>query len=264
MDNMNFKKWMMLEFKDIFGFETEYQQRLKRPNDDVATVPFIRPESILTELSRINMGVKRPVWDFHDTIIWGTTPGAIRIDFSPLGSYKILFRKLIEDLEGAPIWICKHVLPLTEDDNQLTETEVMDVSENILKEMDLQGLDSASRNYEDMQDLVVNLAADVRRYAPEIFIFEGVKKLADDTFLIHLGVRGQGVEAPSGKRIEQFNINVHYSKSKGLIRSWGCDVSSPTAGHKWELNPSEWDECFTPSQPPEEIILAIVNCLRTY
>lgn len=254
----------MLEFKDIFGFETEYQKRLKRPTDEVG-VRFIRSESILTELSRVSMGVKRPVWDFHDTIIWGTTPGAVKVDFSPLGSYKMMFRKLIEDLEGNPIWICKHVLPLTEDDNQLSEAEITDVAENILKEMDSQGLDSPSHDYEGLQNLAVSLAGDVRRYAPaEYFIFEGIKKLSDSHFLIHLGYRGQGVEAPGSKRCEQFNINLHYNKSKGLIRSWACEVTSPTNQHRWELTPSEWDECFCPSQPPEEIVLAIINCLKTY
>lgn len=260
---MDFKKWALLEFKDIFGFDNEYQQRIRRKPDD-SKVYYVKPENIFSELSRINMGVKTPVWDFHDTIIWGTRPGAIKIDFSPLGSYKIVFRKLIEDLEGTPIWICKHVLPLFEDEDQLTESEVSNISENILKEMDSQGLDSPNHDYEGLQNLAVNLLSEIRRHMPEVMMFEGIKKINDDYYMIYLQYKGQGVEAPGSKRCEQFNINLHFNKNKGLIRSWACEVTSPTNQHKWELTPSEWDECFTPSQPEEEIIRSIVNCLRTY
>jgi hypothetical protein len=54
--------------------------------------------------------------------------------------------------------------------------------------------------------------------------------------------------------LEQFYIDMSYNQKTGMIRSMGVGVQSPTRQHTWTIQPSEWDEYFSNTQPEEEII----------
>ena len=100
---------------------------------------------------------------------------------------------------------------------------------------------------------------------PEIFVFRGVRMVDKGRhYNIHFELSGQGVEAPGSSRVEQFSIEMAYDKNSGMIRSFGHDIQSPTRGHLWYPQPSEWDEKFSPYQDDGEIVSAICAALSTY
>ena len=55
-----------------------------------------------------------------------------------------------------------------------------------------------------------------------------------------------------------------YDEKTGLIRCMGYEVTSPMKGHKWEPQPSDWDEYFSPKQSSDEICKAIANALSIF
>jgi hypothetical protein len=76
--------------------------------------------------------------------------------------------------------------------------------------------------------------------------------------------RGHGVEAPTGGRAEQFNIDLSWNQNKGLIHCWGYNIDSTTRQHSWKVQPSEWDEYFAPTQDTKEIVESISRIFMTY
>jgi hypothetical protein len=100
---------------------------------------------------------------------------------------------------------------------------------------------------------------------PEIFIFSGVKEIKkDENYLIEFDLRGQGVEAPGSARVERFVIDMSYNPKTGMIKSFGHDIQSPTRGHVWYPQPSEWEELFSNGQDAKEIVETIGAALSTY
>ena len=100
---------------------------------------------------------------------------------------------------------------------------------------------------------------------PEIMVFGGVKAVERGShYNIHFGCRGHGVEARGGMRMEQFSIDMSYDRGSGMVRSYGYPIQSPTRQHLWQVQPSEWDELFSPSQDPEEVVSAISAAFSTF
>jgi hypothetical protein len=186
------------------------------------------------------------------------------LDLSPLGSYKAIIRRRTTDLLGGSAWICKEVVPFIENEHNKNEVKLSHELFDKLKKIDEEMLETPSNRYQEMERLSAYLNMRARREAPEIFIYENMMKKNDHHYLINFSYRGQGVEAPGSRRIEQFTIDLNYNPKTGLIRSWGYEISSPTNQHKWEVCPSEWDEHFAPSQSKEEICNAIMSAFSTY
>jgi hypothetical protein len=259
------------EFKDIFGFEAEYPQFDKK-EDNGKPIKRLDSSLVLDELARSPLGIKQPSHIWHDMIEWGHgNNGDIKVVVSPLGSYKATIRKRQMDLEGNTIWICKKIIPLNDmsfpdqpvaKPNKSESVISNEIYENLLK-IDKELINASSHDFE-LEDLVVEVAQKVKIYAPQIFVFNGCRKLDENNYIIYLGYRGQGVEAPGSRRVEQFDINMNFNSKKGIIRTWGCEISSPTKGHKWESRPAEWNEVFATSQSKEEISESIINALMTY
>lgn len=260
---MRFKQYLA-EGKDIFGFDKEFGHEPKKylVSDEMPIDP-IDSEIFLGELNRLKLGTKRPLWDWHNKVQWGKSVGAMQVDVSPIGSSKVIVRRLTSDLEGEPVWICKKVVRLNDVGVNKNEISVAYNLYNTLNEIDRQLIDAPERRFDELKRVAQSLSAYVRQKAPEIFIYEGAKELADNYFVIYFSYRGGG--AGGGIKAEQFNIQLTYDPRRGLIRSWGNEVVSPGGcSRSWELNPSEWDELFTPSQPIEEIIEAITTAFSTY
>ena len=81
-----------------------------------------------------------------------------------------------------------------------------------------------------------------RGILPEIMIPIGIKTIKENQrYIMHFELRGHGVEAPGSARVEAFMVEMSYDPKTGMIRSFGHDVQSPTRGHTWIPQPSEWD-----------------------
>ena len=202
--------------------------------------------------------------EWHDTVSWGGgLPGTIQVVFSPKGSLKATVRKLSPDLEGRDAWVCKRVYPLNLGGKKTEQDWVGYIHED-LKRIAKEGQDGANREFPKLPRFVTDLAGKVKQEAPEVFVFEGVRRSDDDNYVIFMSYRGQGLQRRGQTRCEQYNINVSFRKEKGLLHCWGYDVRSPIRGHKWEVCPAEWNEVFAPSQGSQEIIRAVVECVRSY
>ena len=237
----------------------------EKEEDDIFPINPINSELVMRNLIELPLGVKKAKWDWHDILMWGDgdTPGSVILEISPLGSYKAITRKMITDLEGNNSWICKNVFDFNEKGINKNEADLASkIYENLTK-ADLD-LDSANRDFNNFEKYVLKIAGRMKLDHPTIMFFEKLKKINTDYYICTFNYRGQGVEAPGSMKTIQFHINLLYDKSKGLIRCWGNEISTPIKGSKWQPQPSEWDELFAPSQKVEEISKAINDMFMTY
>lgn len=275
---LNFKDWMEnrtfkeeWEYKDIFGFEAEYPQ-FEKKEDDGKPIKRLSSGLILDELNKLPLGTKKAIHSWHDMVEWGIgNNGDIKVIISPLGSWKATIFKRQLDLEGQTIWVTKKVMPLN--DMSFPDSPVAkpvksesgianEIYENLLK-IDKEFVNASEHEF-NMEDLVVEVAQKTKIYAPQLFIFNGCRKINENQYIIYLGLRGQGVQRRMQRRVEQFDINLAFEPKKGTIRAWGCDISSPLKGHKWESRPAEWNDIFATSQSTAEISESIINSLMSY
>lgn len=268
---ITFMEWMSKTPEEMFG----YKEPLKEPNKnaiyDDLPLNRLRPDGIMTELVRNGkVGNKEPRQTWTDVVEWGTEPGAIMTDLSPLGSFRMTIRRQIMDLEGTKVWICKKVHPLVNDyeggNDELLEQNIADEVFEHVKQIEKYGIDTPRREFPEFQKLVLKTTEAIRGQRSDIFIFEGLKQSEYDPnhYIIHFGYRGHGVEAPGSARCEQFHIHMQFLPERGLIRQWGNEIQSKTRRHQWLPVPSEWDEFFTPSQPAGEIVESTVINLSVY
>jgi hypothetical protein len=261
---MNFKNWLISEKKDLFGFEREKERKAKPPMDENPIGP-IAGDALMAELARHDVGTKKSIRNWYDHIQWGDgNTGSLRAYISPIGSYTVRIKRKVEDLEGNAVWICKKAIQLKDRPGTLTEISQANDLTQELDRVDKEQIEMPSKDFKDFKRLVEKLASQCRSASPEIFMYEGVKKMSDEYYIIHFMVSGQGVEAPTARRVEAFHINVQYEREKGLIRCWGNDISSPTNQHEWQSRPAEWDEVFCPAQPMKEIVDSITVLLKAY
>jgi hypothetical protein len=259
---MSFKKFIINEIAD-FGFERKLAEPFLSDDDDKPIDP-IESERIIAELYRYKIGNKVPELLWHDVIAWGESVGAIKLDISPLGSYKAIVRRMIKDLQGNSRWICEFVYNFNETGNDKNEIDLALKIHEQLDIIDKVMLPAPSEKFPELQKLVFKLAGQAKANTPEVMNYVGIKQMEENYYQIYFDYKGHGVEAPGGRRGEQFNIDIQFVESAGLIRCWGYEISSPTKGRKWELMPSEWDEVFAPNQKLEDITFAVVQALKTY
>jgi len=263
MSYRTFNEWLIQERKDIFGFEKHknipkkvtYEGPIKHLDNELLFKELLRP-----------VGEKQPIWDFFDQITWGEVNlgEALRLDLSPLGSFKLIIRKITKDLEGHETWICKDIMPLPDG---RYENEEASLANDVLSKLEKlnESQNESPRHSYDLEPLVLRLAGDIKSEKPcRQMVFDKVKKLNENHYIVAMNFTGGGIEAPGSAREEQFHIHMHFDKSRGLIRSYGNGIESKTKVHQWYPTPSEWDEHFCPTQPREEICKAIVNALSTY
>ena len=275
----SFKNWIITEHNDIFGANKprkgdifgfdrpKHQNPLGTPGPNKGDLPVDAVDSqiIMAELARHPVGSKEPKWVDSEGVTWGNgESGTMQVELSPWGSYKVTIRRKILDLEGEEAWICKRVFPIIESDNDKNEEKMALQLIEELEKMDGEMIEMPKHDYHELEKLVLSLGSKVRRFSPEIFLFDGIKQISENNYLIHMSLRAGGIEAPDSNRVVQFNIDLSYDEKKGLIRCFGNDVTTPTAGYAWRLQPSEWDEYFASTQKKEEIEDAIIAALKTY
>lgn len=260
-----FRQW--LEGRDIFGFEGNRDEKPIEVRED--PIVAINSEVIIETMLGTNIEGRKAFSDYPDQIQWGREPGAMQMVISPLGSFKSIVRKLQTNLKGENVWVCKKIIPykdIMHSNVRFDEAFAMDLFDQIEK-ISQGEMEVPVREYEGLESLTLKIANRCVRkdIIPEIFVFRGVRAIKkNENYLIFFEPRGQGVEAPGSARVEQFMIDMSYDYKTGMVRSFGHDVQSPTKGHVWYPQPSEWDEYFSPSQSQTEISEAIAAALSTY
>jgi hypothetical protein len=256
-----------VETKDIFGFERDHGLLVVNKVVDEKPIEPLDYGIIVNELCKMPVGGKQAKRLWNDAVSWGTgDTGTLAVVVSPLGSYKAVIRRKIYDLVGEAQWICKKIMPYIDTDKGVGPSElewVQHLHEQLVIS-DGQLVEMPSRDWAGLEKLVIELACRIRAEAPPIFVYEGISQVDPTNYIIFMSLRGQGVEAPGQRRINEFHVNVSYKPLTGLIRCFGNEISSPVKGHTWEPQPSEWDEIFAPAQPRKEIEEAILSALSVY
>lgn len=263
-----FMQWMLSEGRDIFGLERE---RPAPKSDDVYDGPIIpiKADFLVEEMLRSKINGMQAFSDYPDQIQWGSEPGAVRMVISPLGSFKSIIRKMQTNVIGENVWVCKMVMvyrDLMHSNFVFDEAFAGNILEKIQKVYE-DPISAPNVEYSGLGSLTSKIYRACLRKGttPEIFIPMGIKVATPDRhYIMHFECRGHGVEAPGSARLEAFLIETIYDPRTGMIRCFGQGVQSPTRGHLWYPQPSEWDELFSPSQPEEEIVSSVSNALSTY
>lgn len=267
---ISFKNWLLQETKDIFGFNKLLKDiDVPTISNDAKPIEAISIELVMNELSKYKLNETQPFSKFLNQIQWGKHNGATQMVISPLGSFKSIVRRMQTNLLGEQAWICKRILPykdIMRANLKIDENLAHMLFQEIEKINETQ-LESAIGDYKNLEGLVTKLSSYVQKQnvIPSSFIYMGTKEIKhNEHYIIHFEVKGHGVEAPNANRVEMFAIEMSYNPKTGLIRSFGHDVQSPTRGHVWYPQPSEWDEYFSPAQPMLEINNCICSALSTY
>lgn len=265
----SFRQWLLKEGDDIFGFER--RASTKRPEKEPLETPIqdIHCDVVMEFLSSKEVNGTLPISEFSSQIRWGSDTGAVKMVVSPFGSYKSIIRRLQPDLSGTPVWACKKILPYKEmlDANKKIDEHLASVLLEHIENISSGPVEAPSHDYDGLNRLVNRLCRVVQRkdVTPEILIYRGAREMKqNERYLIVFELRGHGVEAPGSSRVEQFIIEMCYDPSTGMIRSFGQEIQSPTKGHVWYPQPSDWDEYFSSGQDDAEIIDCISTVLGTY
>lgn len=256
-----FKEWLIAEKHDIFGFEKKIMPEPPKPADE-NPVHQVDIEQMMEMLAKHKIAEKRPFVKFVNEVHWGTGTGALRV-WLGTGLNMMIDRKIV-DLEGQERWITKRIFQINQTGYGGHEDAIVQEVLNQLEWIDEQQLDSPKADFDELEGLVATMASKIRRTARDIFIFEGVMQVDVNTYIIRLGVRGQGVEAQDQQRVEENQTVIHFNKDTGVIRLTNYNVESPVGSHKWELLPNDTDIYFAPTQARDEITETIANTLHWY
>jgi hypothetical protein len=229
----------------------------------------IKPNLIINELLQMpSLGQLEGVKLFNDEIQWGTEPGALKIEMSPLGSMRLVTRRLTKDLEGNDTWVCKEVYPIHDYKDQDREVKIASNLYERLTEISKQDIDSPDKEYDEIERLAQKLWYTTKKQHPSYIMFPTqLRKQDENYYKLVYEFRGQGVGAPyNGKtgRAEQFDIDLIYYPKKGMIRCFGYDIDSSSRERKFYVQPSEWDEMFSPKQDSSNIVENIVKLFLQY
>jgi len=266
---MRFKRWLVREGRDIFGFDKSRSKAVAPSEPQDKPIIPINSDFVVEYIMSHDIRGLKPNLQFSNQIQWGEGTGAIRMKLSPLGSFKIFIRKLQPDLQGCPTWVCKKIVAYEEivRSNSVFDEKIADEMVGMIDEVGSQDINAPNPEYDGLEGLTRRLSRLVSRsdVMPEIFIYKGMFRAKNpNNWILAFECRGHGVEAPEGHRLEQFNIDMSYNPKTGMIRSFGQNIESPTKGHIWEVQPSEWDEHFSSGQPEKEIMDAVASALKGF
>lgn len=262
MDELRFKTWF--EATDIFGFEDP------RPSEDAGESMLARPiqqfntQLMMDFLANKRVGMQNSRNPFVNEMQWGTEPGSsVKLEVDT--GYTFYIKKLVTDLQGEQRWITKKMFQLNRQGYGGHEDSVAGEVHEHLENAYAEPMDSANREYNDLESLVLHVTNRIRRTAKEIFMYEGIKRLDEDNYLIIFSIRGSGVEAPDQQRVEENLTQVTYDRDSGTIRIQNYNVESPVGrAHDWALMPKDVELYFLPSQSREEISEALSIHFKYY
>lgn len=270
MNRLSFGYWLKNEMANYgFGDTTNQIMGGTDPMTGDSLFQPIDTSLIMNELVKMpNLGTieANQVWD--DCIQWGTEPGAFSASISPLGSMRVVTRRLTKDLEGTPTWICKEVYGISDFDDQHKEKHIAHRVFNKIVEMNKENMDAPIKEYNDLEKLAWKLWHATKRQHPSYIMFPTTLRKQDENYYkLVYEFRGQGAGAPNnGKtgRAEQFDIDLVYYPKRGLIRCFGYDIDSRMRQRDWYVSTMEWNEFFSPHQDETKIIESIIKLFLQY
>jgi len=261
---MEFKKWFtenqIYALKDIFGFEKELFPTQKRQID--RPIDSFDIEELIESLSRYPVGQLLPEVKFMNEVHWGRGTGAIRVWTGTKGG--LMIERLGYDLKGEPRWITKRRYQINQSGvGSFEETITQEVLDEV-KKIHESPLDSPKEGYNTLDHLVSRMANTLKRSANEVLIFEGIRRLNENEYIIRFGLRGHGVQAPQQKRVEENHTHVVYYPKSGYITVKNYNIESTLGQHTWKVVPNHINWCFFPTQNEDEIIKSVANNLHWY
>jgi hypothetical protein len=266
--DLDFSKWL-LEYAD-YGFEKQNTKKANYPtfqsnSDDSGPWKNFDIELFFKELKNLsesdNKKTKK-VW--HEEMSWLENGNMVEVNINPFGSLRITTRKYIKDLQGSDVRICKNVFDI---DDHHTDQEIS-IAHKIyehVKEFSKVNIDYPTTDIFDLKKLAHKLFNATKQTYPDYIMFPiSLKEMNDSYYKLIFEFRGAGAGAPNSSVGMQFDINLAFDKQKGLIRCWGCNVDSPSPKRQFNIQPSEWDEYFSPQEENKKIIGMIITTLMTY
>lgn len=274
MNKLSFKRWALLKEWADFGMGKTLADKDLASEEIGGTVPHegdspidpVDSEMIMNELIRLPpLGLFSARSKMSNILEWGYNAGALQVYISPLGSYKSIIRRKVKDLQGETTWVCKKVVDFNENEHNQNEIPLAHEIYECLLEINKEEHDAPKMMYEDFDKLAYKIFNEVKRHYPAYCMFPiGMKKMDEGYYKIIYEFRGHGVETPGGSRAEQFNIDIFWDKNKGLTKIWGYNIDSKVRQHTWAIQPSDFEEWFSPTQPIENVVENVKTILMTY
>jgi hypothetical protein len=264
MIDFSFKTWLN-EWADFGLDKLPRGKQLLRIDPEEKPIQHCNLEYVCNQVSRHKLGIKEGTEPFFGEVQWGKGPGAVKVSIGPFGGTHAIVRKQTTNALGETIWVCKKVLEINNYYDQHEDT----LTQNILKlaeEVDGQSIEAPVKDFNGLERLVLFMANELRRNTSQrIFIYEGIRKLEpNEHYIIHFGVTGMGVQRQDQKRLDQMQVEVKYDKERGFIKIAMNELGGPIRSHKWELDPSEFIEYYSPAQTKEEITGTVLSLLNSY
>ncbi len=266
MTKYKFKSWLENRIDEIADFGLDQTRVFKDIPDDNEPIKDLNVEYITKLLKRRNLGVKIPVQDgFVGEVQWGEDAGAIKAVFSPYRGLTVSIRKLVPSLIGENLWVCKRVFPVYNIYDHAPDSLIEELTD-VIKETDENGINSPSNTYEDLESLAFKIAQKLKTESTQkVLQYHGIRLIKEnEKYIISFNCTGMGRQRQDQKRLDQFQVHMTYHKSEGFLRITGDELGDKIGQHRWQYDPSQFDEVFVPTQPTEEIAEAILQLFNSY
>jgi hypothetical protein len=257
---------------DIFGFDDLEAKKVLAAEDDTAEDEMpVKPFSVewlMGTLAHKKIGNRiRSSHAFLDQVVWGgKDAGAVRVKLTP--NITIFVERRITDLEGTSTWILKNVFKPKLKDYAGKEEFVADDVFKQVEKIYFDQLEVATEKCEVI-NLAKRMSARVRAHAPDLYIFQDIKEVRKDYFVIYFNLRGMGVGKLASRtrnvtQTPEATIDVNFDKKRGLIHVIVSTVSIGQDGGDWEIDIPYLDAFFTPTQDKDEIIDTVITSLKYF
>lgn len=261
-NKMRFKTWF--EGTDIFGFDALRDDQNQQSEEFLGKpIRQFDLELMMELLSRKSVGIEHPHQKFMNEIQWGNQPGAVKLEVDT--GFTFYIKKLGKDMQGNPRWATKRMFQLNRSGyGGLEDVVAQEVHPQILRIYN-SPLDAPLAEYEDLENLVTHIANKIKRCGKDIFLYQGIKKLSENAYIIAFELRGHGLETQDQRRIEQNHTMVAFDPEQGTIRITNFNIESDVGRNRsWQLMENDLDIYFFPSQDREEISECLAVHMKYY
>lgn len=271
MKHLNFKSWMINELANYgYGYAQSDKSSILGGTEEIEGDEVFFPlksDEIIEELFRMPpLGVYSPNKKWENEVFWGEGVGSISASVTPLGSSRVVIRRESTDLLGNSVKICKKVFPLYDVIHAENELQIANNIYTEIVKINKKMIETSNNNF-NIKGLSNKLWNDLKKNHPSYIMFPTeLRSINENYYKMVFEFRGHGVQnlVPGPGRSEQFHLDLFFDKQTGIIRCWGYNIDSKVRQHSWSVQPSEWDECFSPNQEEKEIIDCIKNTFIKY
>lgn len=266
---LNFSEWL-LEFAD-YGFSrkkyihNKVAQDIQGHTNEAKPWKMFSVEKFFGELkSLVDADNKKSIKVWHEELDWLDNGSIIGVNINPFGSLRITTRKSIKDLKGKDAKVCKHVFDI--DDYHINqEVNIANQIYSKIKEFNQENIDYPNKEYKNIKKLAQELFNATKSRYPDYIMFP-VKMLEmnNNYYKLVFEFRGAGQGVPGRSIGRQFNIDLTFDSEKGLIKCWGYDIDSSVKKNHYSIQPSEWNEYFSPQENNKNIVSMIIITFMTY